>query len=163
MLLVTMLQQGQFAAGHEVQEPRQLVVDCANGVGSVAVKRLTALLPTGLLRLVPCNQCAASTGRAADGVLNEACGSEYVQTTRAWPRNVQQCMRDSKVALCCSLDGDADRIICYTTPADAEQQSGGCVVLDGDYIAALVAGFVAKEVEQAHICDALSLGAVLAW
>lgn len=56
----------------------------------------------------------------------------------------------------CSLDGDADRLMYYYL-----DHNGGFKMLDGDKIAALVAGFLGELVEAAGISkDKVDVGVV---
>ena len=56
-------------------------MDCANGVGAVALKQLLEKLPPGKLRLRLCN-----TDTKSGGKLNADCGADFVQKERTCPR-----------------------------------------------------------------------------
>ena len=58
-------------------------------------------------------------------------------------------------ARCCSLDGDADRIVYYYN--DSENNFH---LLDGDRIATLSAVFLGEMVEKAHLHDNIKIGLV---
>lgn len=107
------------------QGSRRLHVDCANGVGALKMEKLKPyVVRLGL------DFCLHNTG---DGVLNGKCGSDFMQKERALP----EAMRDLDVGeAACAVDGDADRLV-YFYRQDVE---GVIVLLDGDKIAALVAG-----------------------
>lgn len=107
------------------QERRKLHVDCANGVGALKLEKLKPyVVRLGL------DFCLHNTG---DGVLNGKCGSDFIQKERTVP----EAMRHLAVGeAACAVDGDADRLV-YFYRQTAE---GDVVLLDGDKIAALVAG-----------------------
>lgn len=125
---------------------RELVVDCACGVGYPhlvgLVERLTAKggLPT---RFVPQNSPDAGP------FLNEQCGSEFVQKQQQPPKWYDGAATD--LSYCAAFDGDADRIVFFsTTPF---------TLLDGDKIACLVGNFLRKQLDMAQLTD-VSLGVV---
>lgn len=104
---------------------RTLHVDCANGVGALKLKTMAPLLKSAGMNLIFYN--------AGDGILNHLCGSDYVQKERLLPSNMQALTSDDSA---CAIDGDADRIVFFY-----RRQTGKEVaLLDGDKIAALVAG-----------------------
>lgn len=117
-----------------------VTVDCANGVGAVVMRRIAPRLRAecGLgVRLI--NVDVDDTRR-----LNARCGSEYVQKERRAPiglrgdeannsSNDDDDDDDGTTAMHASLDGDADRLICYARHGD-----GQLAVLDGDRMAALI-------------------------
>ncbi len=95
-----------------------LYVDCANGIGAIAMSKLNI---SGLnIRLV-------NTG---DGQLNHECGADYVKSGQRPPSNILP----SKDAHYASLDGDADRVVFFRF--DEEDRFH---LLDGDRMAVLVA------------------------
>lgn len=102
-----------------------LHVDCANGVGALKLKDMYQdLLQLGL-RLVLYN-----TG---EGELNYQCGADYVEKEHKFPINMQAIAEGER---CCSLDGDADRIVYFT-------KTNGCFeILNGDKIACLLIKFL---------------------
>lgn len=111
-----------------------LHVDCAHGVGGPKLETFNPYLEKAGLRLIVHN-----TG---DGILNGDCGSDYIQRTRCLPKGVvgiQPGMR------CCAIDGDADRLVFFQLDPAHE---GQIILLDGDKIAALVAGFIKDLVVQ---------------
>jgi phosphoacetylglucosamine mutase len=98
----------------------ELHVDCANGVGAYKL----ALMRQDLIEL-GINLILYNTG---DGKLNYECGADYVEKEQKFP----SCMSSIKeYARCCSLDGDADRIVYFT------KVEGKFEVLNGDKIACL--------------------------
>jgi phosphoacetylglucosamine mutase len=108
-------------------------VDCACGVGGMALQRLAD-------RVSPHLKLGAFN-LPADGALNDGCGAEHVQKSLTLPRGVApgECRVECVVAhfIACvvlgrsgcfaSLDGDADRIVFYGA-------SPGLVLCDGDKI-----------------------------
>lgn len=124
------------AFGKLVREKRvmlpPLAVDCANGVGAVAIDAVRSALPA-----------VAVVNRPNDGPLNEKCGADFVQKQRAMPEIYSKAV--PKCKLWASLDGDADRLVMF------EKRDDTVVLADGDRFAALVARFVAKHMKQAGI------------
>ncbi|CAN8068790.1 unnamed protein product [Agarophyton chilense] len=100
-------------------------VDCANGVGAIAVKGLKGLS----LNLFAVN-------KPGDGPLNHECGADFVQKKRRPP--VIYSGGDKVADIWASLDGDADRLVMY------QNSERGFVLADGDRFAALLAMFVSK-------------------
>lgn len=110
--------------------------------------------------------------------LNHLCGSDFVQVGQQWPDGLSA--NSVTNALCASLDGDADRIIFYysngaTESRDSlkgdvakdsaellgENQEVSPVILDGDYIAALVATYLIRIVNSLPVQEAVSVGSLL--
>lgn len=101
-------------------ECEELHVDCANGVGACNLELMKQDLLVSGLRLILYN-----TG---NGKLNHECGADYVEKENKFP----SCMHDiPDYARCCSLDGDADRIVYFT------KVNGQFKLLNGDKIACL--------------------------
>lgn len=98
-----------------------LHVDCANGVGALKLMEMYQdILQLGL-RLVLYN-----TGK---GELNHQCGADFVEKEHNFPINMHGIADGER---CCSLDGDADRIVYFT-------KTNGCFeILNGDKIACLL-------------------------
>lgn len=148
--------------------PVDVWVDCAHGVGAIALERLTHLIDPTVLRLRTRNAARAiehdAQGNASeydDSLLNVCCGSDYVQKEMRAPRGFFETGGDAREgpspstsamhSMHCSLDGDADRIVFFD---GAQHESGkrgarvgstpagGLVVFDGDRIAILAASLL---------------------
>ena len=78
---------------------------------------------------------STNTSISTKGALNHLCGADFVKTNQRLPPSLVNELKPSQWA--CSLDGDADRIIYYYI-----DERGNFRLLDGDKIAALVAGFI---------------------
>jgi phosphoacetylglucosamine mutase len=128
-------------------QPSPLLVDCANGVGALAISALAVHLP-GENFLQPVN-----TSVDQRGVLNFQCGADFVKTSQSPPQSNSPTLAPGQRA--CSLDGDADRLMYYYLDA-----AGAFRMLDGDKIAALAAGFIVDQVHQAGLSDKLQVGVV---
>lgn len=117
---------------------KQLVVDCANGVGAVALATVKNVLSSASIVNTP-----------GDGPLNEKCGADFVQKTRAMPT-----VYGSEPAgdLWASLDGDADRLVIYRAAGSSDGDKA-IVLADGDRFASLVASFITKHLALAKISD----------
>eukprot|EP00953_Heterococcus_sp_UTEX-ZZ885_P002297 1761-Heterococcus_DN1.PRE.1 len=89
-----------------------LLIDAANGVGACKV-RCTAIGPLRAALAakdaqLECEVRNDGTGEDA-ALLNEACGAEHAQKARQPPAGFQAGKDNGK--RCCSLDGDADRVV----------------------------------------------------
>ena len=124
--------------------PHHRWVDCAHGVGYHGASALeqSAGGASSPMRLA---------NAPGEGPLNEGCGAEYCQKARLPPRGFSGATGE----LCCSLDGDADRVVFHY--ADA---SGVWRLLDGDKIAALAADFVREQLDALRLDKPLSFAAV---
>lgn len=79
------------------------------------------------------------------------CGADFVKTKQRSPPTP----KPEAGARCCSLDGDADRLIYYWTDAET-----GFFMLDGDRIASLAASFIADLVRSAGLEEDLRIGVI---
>ncbi|RMZ77892.1 hypothetical protein DV738_g4166, partial [Chaetothyriales sp. CBS 135597] len=126
-----------------------LVVDCANGVGGPKLRELLKYLPTaqeGGIDIKVVNDDTLNPD-----ILNRDCGADFVKTKQRAPKGFQA----QPLERCCSLDGDADRVVYYYTDA-----SNNFHLLDGDRIATLSAIFLADLLQEANLSDKLKLGIV---
>ncbi|CAE6529154.1 unnamed protein product [Rhizoctonia solani] len=129
------------------QAPSPLVVDCANGVGYLAIQQFAPYVED-ILKFIPIN-----TAIDTEGALNNQAGADYVKTQQRMPPSVAENLKILQRA--CSFDGDADRLIYYYV--DEQRQFR---LLDGDKIAALVAGFFADTVKAAGLAGKIEVGIV---
>ncbi|KAI3658366.1 hypothetical protein MP638_007483 [Amoeboaphelidium occidentale] len=129
--------------------PVKLVVDCANGVGAPKLAKIADLIGKDFL-----NVQLVNTDIRGKGVLNYNCGADYVKVDQKLPAGVS--VEDSKRYRCSSLDGDADRVVFFYTDSD----SGKFVLLDGDKIAALAAGFINELLTKIPSLDSVKVGVV---
>ncbi|KAA8498996.1 Phosphoacetylglucosamine mutase [Porphyridium purpureum] len=106
----------------------QVHVDCAHGVGAVAMRALCAKLPDELAGAF----VVFNHESDPHGVLNERCGADYVQKQRCFPDGAPQ--NCSHLA---SLDGDADRLVL----AFKDPQNMDLCLLDGDFFVVLLAHY----------------------
>ncbi|KXZ56114.1 hypothetical protein GPECTOR_2g997 [Gonium pectorale] len=137
-ILGAFLQLQAPAAGSGAASGGQTVyVDCANGVGAVQLQPLVpALAGVGVeLRL-------RNTG---GGQLNHQCGADFVQKDRKPPSDFEDVPAGAR---CCSIDGDADRLV-YFSPVEGRQGSArGLMLLDGDKVAMLAAVYIRDIMNQ---------------
>lgn len=136
------------------QSKMRVPVDCARGVGTNGVRAFAARL-SHAVELQVLN--AAHDGRG--GKVNDGCGAEHVQKSQLPPSGLVA--EDNEGLTCCSLDGDADRIVFQTfhRAADAEAQLQWAL-LDGDKIASLIAMFLRREIDAAGLARDVSFGMV---
>ncbi|NXT78875.1 AGM1 mutase, partial [Zapornia atra] len=107
------------------ERQRQLKIDCANGIGALKLAEMKPYLPKEILIHL-----------YNDGTkekLNHLCGADFVKVHQKPPRGL-----DLKPGeRCCSLDGDADRIVYYY-----KDEAGFFHLIDGDKIATLISIFL---------------------
>ncbi|CAO1636660.1 unnamed protein product [Parajaminaea phylloscopi] len=122
-----------------------LIVDCANGVGAVALARMQEHIPEQYLSLK-----VQRTDIKTPSALNSGCGADYVKTNQRLPSGYE---KDSTLVpgeRMCSYDGDADRIVYYYLQG-AASLSESFRLLDGDKIASLAADYLVELVKKAGI------------
>ncbi|KAI5688844.1 Phosphoglucomutase [Leishmania braziliensis] len=129
---------------------QQLVVDCANGIGSLMMRELiaaskqqsdfTALATFFEVHLVDCN-CQDET------MLNTKCGADYAKqhtspsaAMSAWPSASPPGVNPTATHFY-SLDGDADRVVAFLYDPKRDYK---WVLLDGDRISILYAMLLHK-------------------
>ena len=129
----------------------KLLVDGANGIGAPKLLLLIDHLKTRQNNL---QISIVNDNIRGKGVLNFKCGADYVKVDQKLPNGVTSDMARGR---CCSLDGDADRVVYYYV-----DNTDKFVLLDGDKIAALAAGFIAEQVQKlpASVKDKIQLGVV---
>ena len=123
--------------------PAAVTVDCANGVGFRAFQGVLESMPEGANPIEATLVNSGATGR-----LNESCGADFVKTTQSAPPGIE-C---AEAAQCASFDGDADRLMFFTTI------DGRFQMLDGDRIAALCAAWLDEQIKSAGL--SLKIGIV---
>ncbi|KAJ3189280.1 Phosphoacetylglucosamine Mutase [Gaertneriomyces sp. JEL0708] len=118
-------------------KPSPLYVDAANGIGAPAAKELAMALGEDVLTLNILNDNIDVADK-----LNFQCGADFVKVNQRAPIGfeLKPGMR------CCSLDGDADRIVYWYAGED-----GRFKLLDGDKIATLAAQLIMTLVRTAKI------------
>jgi phosphoacetylglucosamine mutase len=79
------------------------------------------------------------------------CGADYVKTNQRAPPSSKVGPGDR----CCSLDGDADRVVFYF-----KDDKNMFHLLDGDRIATLVASFLGDLVRSSGLADSIKIGVV---
>lgn len=117
-----------------------LVVDCANGVGGISMAAFTPLLK---------DSASFQVINTDEANLNHLVGAEHVQKIKTLPKGLEAENADR----CCSLDGDADRLVYFY-----HDESKLCLI-DGDKITSLMTGYVAQLLRSAEVSD-LTLGIV---
>jgi phosphoacetylglucosamine mutase len=144
-----------------------LQVDGACGVGYPAMVDLVAALhtinPLYAKRFQPRNP-------PGSGPLNEQCGSEHVQKQLMPPQWYDEKNNDNNnsptttttTAYACSVDGDADRIVFWSTSSttDSDVSLPGWTLLDGDKIAVLMGQFFQQLQLNGDLPSDLAIGVV---
>ncbi|WFD33854.1 phosphoacetylglucosamine mutase [Malassezia cuniculi] len=124
--------------------PPPLIVDCANGVGTVSLKGLLAHLRDALV-LYPVRTAVGQTG-----ALNNGCGADFVKSKQRLPEGFEHEPNVHPGELLCSFDGDADRIMFYYLVGPATDPAN-FRMLDGDKIASLAADHLGELVHAANL------------
>jgi phosphoacetylglucosamine mutase len=120
----------------------RLLYDGANGVGAKKIKYFQELLGNRL-KIEMFNDAIIGSGK-----LNHLCGADYVKSQQKFPTGVPV---ESGVR-CCSVDGDADRLIYYY------MEENNFHLMDGDRMATLIASYLKEVLEKTGI--ELDLGLV---
>ncbi|CEO96755.1 Phosphoacetylglucosamine mutase [Plasmodiophora brassicae] len=115
-----------------------LTVDCANGIGAVALNNLAPFIS----KLVPIQFINSATTKGE--LLNNGVGAEHVQKTRCLPQGVSP--SSDKLKRFASIDGDADRVVYFYV----DENEKFCL-LDGDKIIALVVGYLKRLTKDAGL------------
>ena len=121
-----------------------VVVDCSNGVGSIALGKMSEFI-SEILNIDIRN-------KVGDGKVNDKCGAELVQKTQSPPCGVNNNVDSEK--LLASFDGDADRIVFHAYVDNAWE------LIDGDKIAVIFALFLSQELNAAQLQSTFSIGVV---
>ncbi|KAK5658774.1 hypothetical protein OQA88_1585 [Cercophora sp. LCS_1] len=132
--------------GKKVNGP--LMVDCANGIGGPKLTEFLKYIPKDK---VPFDVRVVNDDVLRPEILNLDCGADYVKTKQRAPASP----KPQPGIRCCSLDGDADRLMYYWVDPDK-----GFFMLDGDRISSLAASFIGELVEQAGLADTVRIGVV---
>lgn len=155
-LLRTQTEQYTSSTTTEKRKERSLLVDCACGVGSILMEQLQSKISSckddelirsnSLVKFnIVNNSSSASKGDNNDNVskLNSKCGAEYVQKNQLKPLLYDSSFNESNKGYCCSLDGDADRIVFHF-----QDENNTFHLMDGDKIAVLIAEFIQEELSH---------------
>lgn len=109
----------------------RLLFDGANGVGARKMLQFLKRMK---------NTLNVEVYNKGEGKINENCGADYVKVLQKYPIGMPE--MESNVR-CCSVDGDADRIVYFFTDSNGKFQ-----LLDGDRIATLIANFLMELVKD---------------
>lgn len=106
--------------------PVQLKLDCANGVGAISIKQFLEYCGA-VINVQVCND-------GSSGKLNDKCGADFLKVQQRAPSGMNVNDGDQ----CASFDGDADRLMFFST------KQGVFYMLDGDRIAILLVEFISE-------------------
>ncbi|KAG6194459.1 hypothetical protein E4U10_002894 [Claviceps purpurea] len=126
----------------------KLSVDCANGVGGPKLAELLKYIPKGINGF---NVQLVNDDVIRPELLNRECGADWVKTRQQPPLT----HKPPPHVRCCSLDGDADRLIYHWL-----DPIYGFFLLDGDRIATLFALFMDDMLRSAGLEGKLEMGVV---
>lgn len=104
----------------------RLIFDGANGVGARKMLKFIKTMD---------NSLGIEVFNKGEGKINHECGADYVKVGQCCPIGLPELLEPN--TRCCSVDGDADRLVYFFT--DANNQFN---LLDGDRIATLIAGYL---------------------
>ncbi|KAF9457054.1 phosphoacetylglucosamine mutase [Collybia nuda] len=135
----------KLVSGRPIIQP--VLIDCANGVGALAVAKLMEYLGDTIPLVLE------NISLSTPGALNNACGADYVKTMQKLPPSLMDHLQFGQRG--CSLDGDADRLMYYYL-----DERGQFHMLDGDKIAALVASFIVELVKSSGLENEVKVGVV---
>ena len=124
--------------------PPPLVVDCANGVGTLALQGLMKHVKDSLI-LHPLRTATENTA-----ALNNGCGADFVKSKQRLPEGYADGTLVRPGELLCSFDGDADRVMFYYLDGPANEPAS-FHMLDGDKIASLAADYLGELVRIAGL------------
>lgn len=116
-------------------QPIKAICDCACGVGGLHIDALESAFKALNVELSLRNDRPN-----AGATLNDHCGAEYVQKERKLPAGFGVAHGDAPGACAFSLDGDADRVIFFQTPAEGAPLG----LIDGDAVAVVIVSAVSK-------------------
>ncbi|TNV80721.1 hypothetical protein FGO68_gene10832 [Halteria grandinella] len=125
-----------------------LLLDCANGVGSIQFKLNLELMAEifGGKDKVPLNVTIINDDEKPD-LLNEECGAEYVHKDQQLPHNFA--LKGGRPGIkCASFDGDADRLIYFYQRTEGDKVP---VIIDGDKQFALILMYIKSLLEKLGI------------
>eukprot|EP00921_Rhytidocystis_pertsovi_P024306 GHVQ01039094.1.p1 GENE.GHVQ01039094.1~~GHVQ01039094.1.p1 ORF type:complete len:648 (-),score=62.82 GHVQ01039094.1:1861-3804(-) len=136
-----------------------LFFDGANGVGGDKMEGFASCLHDCLKVNVHVVNSSGSTAPKGRGVLNRDCGAEHVQKTKTLPENFGSLFGMKPGSACCSVDGDADRLVYFSWETEPDGKHL-LQVLDGDRIACLyskcIIYLIERCVESTQVCGDLS-------
>ncbi|XP_048209590.1 phosphoacetylglucosamine mutase isoform X2 [Perognathus longimembris pacificus] len=128
-------------ASRSGDERASVKVDCANGIGALKLREMEPHVSPGL--------AVQLFNDGTKGKLNHLCGADFVKTHQKPPHGLEMKPNER----CCSLDGDADRIVYYYLDA-----AGAFRLLDGDKMAVLMSTFLQELL--AEVGESFSVGVV---
>lgn len=128
--------------------PYKLEIDAANGIGAPVVTEMLSQHKffKGAFAVV-------NDEWETPDSLNHLCGADFVKTNQKLPHGIAPGGERNRI--CCSFDGDADRIVFYYCG-----KNGDFHLLDGDKMATLFAKFFQELLRDAGLQDELELGVV---
>ncbi|KAI1897261.1 hypothetical protein AGOR_G00081490 [Albula goreensis] len=121
-------------ARNRTDDQKHLLVDGANGIGALALRKMEAFLQKEFQ--------FSLFNDGSQGKLNFLCGADYVKVQQRPPQGVEMNAGER----CCSFDGDADRIVYYFNDS-----AGRFHLLDGDKIATLISTYLKELLTQAGL------------
>lgn len=130
---------------------KPIYVDCANGVGALALCELKKQLK---LKKSYLNLELFNTNVERTDLLNFDCGAEHVQKNQSLPTGIKAIL-DCDTRGYASVDGDADRLVYFYL--DAQKQFH---LLDGDKIIALAAVLIGDLLKEAELAEHVKIGVI---
>eukprot|EP00977_Amphora_coffeiformis_P000337 scaffold96_cov172-Amphora_coffeaeformis.AAC.1 len=127
-----------MASSAQPSTTNSLLVDCAGGVGFLAVRQVVSALQ----QQQHCHRRIVATNRIGSAPLHQACGAHYVTTTQQPPTwyNAPPIGKTT----CASLSGDADRVVFFS-----QTEPTHCVLWNALDVLVLVVDFICGQVAAA--------------
>lgn len=125
--------------GQQQFESWDVYCDAACGVGGLCIPHLK-----GAFSLLKCNLSVRNAEPHGKAQLNLSCGAEYAQKERCMPVNFGSSVNDPPSLCCFALDGDADRVVFFTTDSKF-------TIIDGDRIAAIYFTAVSRLIRDCEL------------
>lgn len=132
-------------------KPLKIYVDCANGVGGIAINELVNRIPNKEIVIINQGQEGSSDLNFIPNfdLLNNKCGADFVVTNSVPPENIS--ISTEELKRCAAFDGDADRLIYFSIDTNF-------TVIDGDRQALFFANYICEMIKAVK---GLSIGVVL--
>ncbi|KAK8803482.1 hypothetical protein WA158_001176 [Blastocystis sp. Blastoise] len=117
-----------------------LYIDCSNGAGALVIDEIQAALGD-YLKIIPINNHRTN--------LNYLCGANHLVTKTCLPTECT--MEQAAERRSCAFDGDADRIVYFTS------RNGKFVLLDGDKLLSIFAIWCRDQLKNLNLPNTLGV------
>lgn len=115
------------------QKENAIQIDTAHGVGALAINELAKRIKTKEFVIINKGETKNENFEPETEFLNKKCGADYILSNNAMPQHINENL--IKNPKCAALDGDADRLIYFTSNANNLR------VLNGDRMAVFLGNY----------------------